>query len=113
LKKIITVKIFAVRKGKEYDGEWPPIEPAGFMDFFARKLEGIPPEYRETAKIEIEHVDECSMSECTYGYTEISVSYQRMEDEGEMIEREAIEERRRIASLRWHDPNDIPWISQK
>jgi len=68
---------------EQYDGEWPPEDAAGFMAWFQKRLDDVPPEFRSTARIEIDSTDSYGSSKAT-----IEFSYTRMETDEEEAERE-------------------------
>lgn len=78
---------------EQYDGEWPPTDATECVAWFAGKLETIPPEYRATAKVEIESVASYEDSH----YARIVIRYDRPETDDEMEDREAEELRRQEA----------------
>jgi hypothetical protein len=84
---------------EKYSGDWPPEDAAGFVAWFQRKLDDIPPESRAKARIEIDSEENYGSSKAT-----IEFSYARMETDEEEAEREqqaaAQAERRRAQELR-------------
>lgn len=72
---------------EQYDGEWPPTDATECVAWFAGKLDAIPAEYRETAKVEIESVASYEDSH----YARIVIHYYRPETDDEMASREAQE----------------------
>jgi hypothetical protein len=84
---------------EQYDGERPPNDAAGFMEWFQKRLDDVPPEYRASAHIELD-----SLMRYNSSYATIEFSYTRMETDEEEAEREqqaaAQAERRRAQDLR-------------
>jgi hypothetical protein len=84
---------------EQYDGEWPPEDAAGFMAWFQKRLDDVPPEHRATARIDLD-----STSRYDSSYATIEFSYTRMETDEEEAEREqqaaAQAERHRAQELR-------------
>lgn len=83
-------KVTVFCKG-QYEGEWPPVYAVECVQWFTKKLELIPLEYRATAKIEIDNY--------ASGYEDgrlanIDIYYCRPETAEETVVRES-EERRR------------------
>lgn len=71
----------------QYDGDWPPEDAAGCVAWFASKLEAIPLEHRDTAKIEIYS----SLSYDVDHSGHIEIYYTRLETFEEMKIREVDE----------------------
>ena len=88
-----------IKSMEQYDSEWPPTDAAGFMAWFQRRLDEVPPERRATALIELDSTIRYDSS-----YATIEISYTRMETDEEEAEREqqaaAQAERRRAQELR-------------
>lgn len=68
---------------EQYDGEWPPEDAAGFMAWFQKRLDDVPPECRDTARIDLDSTMRYDSS-----YATIEFSYTRMETAEEEAERE-------------------------
>ena len=66
----------------QYDDEWPPEDAAGFMAWFHKRLDDVPPEHRATARIEIYSEENYGSSKAT-----IEFSYTRPETDEEEAER--------------------------
>jgi hypothetical protein len=64
---------------EKYGSEWPPEDAAGFMAWFQKRIDDVPPERRATARIKLEYALE---------YATIEISYTRMETDEEEVERE-------------------------
>ncbi len=69
---------------EEYDGEWFPEKATDFMGWFKGKLDQIPAEHIDSARIEIEtargYEDDC--------YVKLVISYSRPDTEEEISSRE-------------------------
>lgn len=87
------------KRVEQYYPDWPPSDAAGAIAWFQAKLDAVPAEFRETAKIEIDVTSEHGTS-----YATIEFSYVRPETDEEEAEREqrvaAEAERRRALELR-------------
>ncbi len=68
---------------EQYDGEWPPEDAAGFIAWFQKQLNDVPPEFRSTARIALG-----SLTRYDDDYATIKISYTRMETDEEEAERE-------------------------
>lgn len=80
-RKQVKVVVF---DGKQYDGDWPtpdfPTTLRATIEWFQRKLEQIPPEYRDAARCEIESSGGYEGSH----YGRITIEYYRAETDDEM-----------------------------
>ena len=84
----------------KYDREWPPEDAAGFLAWFQKLLDEVPPDRRATALIEISSIDNYADSSCAT----IEFSYTRIETDNEEAARigmaEASAKRLRAEELR-------------
>jgi hypothetical protein len=104
MRKQIYVEVF---RGRRYDGDWPPGNAVGFVDWLANKIAEIPPEHRETATVELETTEEYDSH-----YAQITIAHERPESDLEVERREAIEAR--IArGLRRRDLEDLKRLKAK
>ena len=76
-------KRIIVFKGEQYDNGFPPTDATECVRWFQEKLEAIPVEYREGARIEIESVGSYEDSH----YATVEVYYDRPETPAEEAER--------------------------
>ena len=90
MKNNVTVTVF---DKEQYDGEWPPENAAECLAWFAEKIDGIPEEFRDTAKVEISSASGYEGS--SYGHIEIS--YTRQETDEEEQKRETLLEHKAAA----------------
>ena len=75
---------------EQYEGDWPPNDATEYVAWFAAKIEAIPAEYRDTAKIKLESVNSYEDSHDVH----LEIYYHRPETDDEMAYR-GVEERRR------------------
>lgn len=84
---------------EQYGSDWPPTDAAGALAWFRAKLDDIPAEFRDGAKIEFD-----SLGRYDSTYATIEISYVRPETDEEEAQREqwaaAQAERRRAEELR-------------
>src|SRR5579864_1132178 len=86
-----------VFRQEQYDGEWLPEKLSDAIAWLQEKLEIVPNEYRDSAKIEIDSVSSWKDSH----YASIEISYQRPPTEAEIAERKAKKAERAAAELAW------------
>jgi hypothetical protein len=68
--------------------DWPPEDAAGFMEWFQKQFDAVPPEHRASLRIRIDAYEDA--------YAYIKVSYTRSETD----EEEALRERQEAARAR-------------
>lgn len=100
---IVRITVFSQ---EQYGGDWPPVQAADFVAWFQGHVNGIPEQYRDTARIEI---DSTSGWEDSH-YARIEISYKRPETDEELSARRATErariseqeeaEKRQLAALK-------------
>jgi len=83
----IKIEVF---KKDQYDGEWPEENAAKFLAWFEEKINSIPKEFRDSAKVELEAVP--GYEHCAYA--SIEIYYYRPETDEEEIARKAKEQNR-------------------
>jgi hypothetical protein len=88
------VRIF---RQERYDGEWLPEKLSDAIAWLQEKLESVPTEYRDSAKIEIDSVSSWEDSH----YASIEISYRRPPTEAEIADRKAKEAERAATELAW------------
>ncbi len=73
-------KLVKVFEAEQYDGNWPTDNAFKFLSWLKEKVEQIPEEFRSSAKIEIDSIEE-------YGnaHAMLQIYYYRPETEEEMI----------------------------
>ena len=81
----------------QFGEDWPPEEAAGALRWFQMKLNIVPPEYRDTARIGIDGDENYGSVKAT-----ITFSHVRPETDEEVSTREA-EERQRADRVREHE----------
>ena len=77
-----------VFKKEQYDGEWPEENAIKFLAWFEEKINSIPKEFKDSAKVELEAVS--SYGGCAYA--SIEIYYYRPETDEEEIARKAKEQ---------------------
>jgi hypothetical protein len=84
---------------EQHDGDWPPMDSAGFIAWFQQRIDAVPAECRASVHIELD----CTMRYDS-AYATIEISYVRLETDEEEAAREqqdaAQAERRRADELR-------------
>lgn len=80
MKQQVRVVVF---NKERYDGDWPPEVAVDFLRWFQDKVQSIPPEYRDNAKVEI---DATGGYEGSY-YATIEITYERSETDAEYAAR--------------------------
>lgn len=83
MKKKIIVTVF---DNHQYEGDWPPENAVEAISWFQEKINSIPVEFRDTAKIEIEGIESYDCS-----YVNIEITYTREETDAELATRKAHE----------------------
>lgn len=80
------------------DEEWPPTGAIQYLEWFAEKIESIPPEHRATAQIEISSINQWDEKDSD---PRILIFYTRLETDEEMAIRdgkERLKQEERIAA---------------
>jgi hypothetical protein len=68
---------------EQYDGDWPPNDPQGFIDWFQKRINDFPEESKSA-------IIELSTTSCgDSSYATITFTYDRLETDEEEAEREA------------------------
>lgn len=83
-------KSITVFDHERHDGEWPPEDARACLDWFSAKVESIPAEFRETARIEFD--SQSGYEGCHYA--KITITYQRPETAEEIAARKGENQRR-------------------
>lgn len=101
----IKIEVF---KKEQYDGDWPEENAFQFLTWFEEKINSIPEEFRETAKVELEPVSGYDGG----SYASIEIYYYRPETEEETKVRES-KEKNRAELLRQRELKRLEELKRK
>ena len=102
-----------VYNGGEYDNNgWPPEDPAGFMAWFKDRIDLIPVEHRQNAKIEVSSESGYYDSHTPH----IEITYQRPETDGQFasrLKREEQEAKLQASNKEQHERQTLAELQAK